>query len=188
MKTEDLKAKGLTEEQITFVMAENGKDVGNEKAKTAEETKKLENANTTINELQDKVKKFDGVDVEKLKKETADLQSKYDTDVSKLKLDNALELALITNKAKNAKAVRALLDESLIKLDGDKVLGLDEQLTKLKKEQDFLFDVDTTDNGQKSDTGVQVNSGGSHGSNTQPDYDKMTDDEYYKAMEEKNKK
>ena len=27
MKTEDLKEKGLTQEQIDFVMAENGKDV-----------------------------------------------------------------------------------------------------------------------------------------------------------------
>ena len=29
MKTEDLKEKGLTEEQIAFVMAENGKDLKN---------------------------------------------------------------------------------------------------------------------------------------------------------------
>ena len=28
MKTDDLKAQGLTEEQISFVMAENGKDIG----------------------------------------------------------------------------------------------------------------------------------------------------------------
>ena len=27
MKTEDLKAKGLTEDQISFVLAENGKDI-----------------------------------------------------------------------------------------------------------------------------------------------------------------
>ena len=27
MKTEDLKAQGLTDEQIAFVMAENGKDI-----------------------------------------------------------------------------------------------------------------------------------------------------------------
>lgn len=27
MKTEELKAQGLTEEQISFVMAENGKDL-----------------------------------------------------------------------------------------------------------------------------------------------------------------
>ena len=28
MKTEDLKAQGLTDEQISFVMSENGKDIG----------------------------------------------------------------------------------------------------------------------------------------------------------------
>ncbi len=34
MKTEDLKSQGLTDEQIAFVMAENGKDVKREKDKT----------------------------------------------------------------------------------------------------------------------------------------------------------
>jgi hypothetical protein len=33
MKTVDLKAQGLTDEQITFVMAENGKDINREKVK-----------------------------------------------------------------------------------------------------------------------------------------------------------
>ena len=31
MKTEDLKAQGLTDEQINFVMSENGKDIKREK-------------------------------------------------------------------------------------------------------------------------------------------------------------
>lgn len=31
MKTEDLQAQGLSEEQIKFVMAENGKDINREK-------------------------------------------------------------------------------------------------------------------------------------------------------------
>ena len=35
MKTEELKAQGLTEEQITFVMAENGKDIKREQDKAA---------------------------------------------------------------------------------------------------------------------------------------------------------
>lgn len=35
MKTEDLQAQGLTEEQIRYVMAENGKDVQREKDKAA---------------------------------------------------------------------------------------------------------------------------------------------------------
>ena len=39
MKTEDLQAQGLTEEQIKFVFAENGKDIAVEKkrADTAEQ-------------------------------------------------------------------------------------------------------------------------------------------------------
>ena len=33
MKTEDLKAQGFTDEQINFIMAENGKDIKREKDK-----------------------------------------------------------------------------------------------------------------------------------------------------------
>ncbi|GEM_PF-787326 len=76
MKTEDLKAQGLTDEQISFVMAENGKDLKKlqkenenltsdrdawkEKAETAEET----------------LKGFEGIDPKNLQEELANWKSK----------------------------------------------------------------------------------------------------------------
>ena len=184
MKREDLKAKGLTDEQIDYVMAENGKEITAEQNKTSEANKKLTTANDTIKKLQETVKKFDGVDVDALKTQITDLQTKYDTDLTKVKLDNALELALINNKAKNTKAVKALLDDSLIKLDGDKLLGLEEQLNNLKKEQSFLFDEEKIDKDgdKKPESNLKVNSGGQHGGAAEPDYDNMSDEEYYKTV------
>lgn len=44
MKTEDLKAQGLTDEQIAFVMAENGKDINREKVKADSYKSQLETA------------------------------------------------------------------------------------------------------------------------------------------------
>lgn len=47
MKTEDLKAQGLTDEQIAFVMAENGKDI-NQKEKGVWYCKSCDTSNIAI--------------------------------------------------------------------------------------------------------------------------------------------
>ena len=108
------------------------------KAKEAE----LTSANTTIKNLQGEIKKWDGVDVDKLKTAAADWETKYNQDTAKIRTASAVEIALMKAKAKNPKAARALLDESKIKLDGDKVLGLDDQLEALKKSDAYLFDAE----------------------------------------------
>ena len=126
----------ISKDVLDQVMAEHGKDIEVHKAQTTA-------ANATIKDLQDAVKKFDGVDVEKLHGDLTTLQTKYDADTSKIKLDSALDMALIGSKAKNIKAVKALLDPGIIKLDGDKLLGIDEQLTKLKTEVSYLFEEQT---------------------------------------------
>ena len=76
-------------------------------------------ANNTIKQLQDAVKKFDGVDVEKLKGDLAALQQKYDADTAKLRLDNALDVAIIDAKGRSTKAVKAFLDYGKLKLKDD---------------------------------------------------------------------
>lgn len=129
----------LPKELIDAIMAENGKDIEAQKALTAAEAQKVTAANDTIKQLQDTVKKFDGVDVEKLKADLAALQQKYDDDTAKLRLDNALEVALLSSKARDAKVVRALLDIDKIKLDGDKLTGLEDQIEALKKSHDYMF-------------------------------------------------
>lgn len=144
MKREFLKSltvgeQELPKELIDAIMAENGKDIEAQKALTAAEAQKVTAANDTIKQLQDTVKKFDGVDVEKLKADLAALQQKYDDDTAKLRLDNALEVALLSSKARDAKVVRALLDIDKIKLDGDKLTGLEDQIEALKKSHDFVW-------------------------------------------------
>ena len=68
MKTEELKAQGLTEEQISFVMAENGKDLKklqkeNDNLSVDRDTwkEKAEAAETTL-------KGFEGVDLETMQR------------------------------------------------------------------------------------------------------------------------
>ena len=190
MERKYLEDLGLTKEQIDSIMGEHGKSINAQKALTTAETEKLNTANATLSQLQETVKKFDGVDLEKLKKDAADWEAKYNADTSKLKLEHKLETALITNKAKNAKAVKALLDMDAIKMDGDKLLGLDDQLEKLKKDADYLFEIESTEQDPppaQQPTPMRVNSGGTHGQQPDPKYDKMTDAEYYAAVMKQQK-
>lgn len=129
----------------------------------------LNTANQTIANLQNTVKKFDGVDVQKLKDDLMTAESKYNTDINKIKLENALDMALISGKAKNAKAVKALLNLDDIKLDGDKLLGLDTQLEKIKTDNDYLFGEAQQ---QKDDTTL-VKSGLEHKGALDGDIDKF---------------
>ena len=99
MERKFLESFGIEKEAIDKIMAENGKDIEAQKALTAAETQKVTAANNTIKQLLNAVKKFDGVDVEKLKGDLAALQQKYDADTAKLRLDNALDVAIIDAKA-----------------------------------------------------------------------------------------
>ena len=130
--------------EIKLANLADGKYV--DKQKLDDKVTELSTANKTIADLQTAVKKFDGVDVDKLNQQIADLNEKYTNDTSALKLDSALNMALVGAKAKNPKLAKAALDMSVIKLDGDKLLGFEEQLEKLKESDGYLFDSDTKNN------------------------------------------
>lgn len=102
----------------------------------------LTTANNTITGLQDTVKKFDGVDVEGLKKSVTDWETKYNTDIEAAKVDSLLTDVLIAAKAKNPKMVKKMLDMSLVKRDGEKLLGVTEQLEALKESDGYAFDTE----------------------------------------------
>lgn len=161
MKTEFLEKLGLEKEIIDKILAENGRDVEAQKALTTAKTAELATAENTIESLKQTVKQFDGVDVKKLQADFTALQTKYTDDISKTKLDSALNLAIATSKAKNIKAVRALLDSEAIKLDGDKVLGLDDQLKKLRESDSYLFEEASAAEPQKA-AAAKVDSGAHH--------------------------
>ena len=96
----------------------------------------------------------------------------YEANLKKVTLDSRVETALLGVKAKSTKAVRALLDESKISLDGENVLGLNEQLEALKKDASYLF----------GETQPQNPPPPAAGDPTQPDVSKLSDDDYYAKM------
>ena len=126
-------------------------------------------------------------DVEALKTQIATLQADnataaktHEAEIKRLKIDTAVELALSAAKAKNIKAVKALLDleKAEIAEDGT-VKGLAEQLEKLAKAPDsgFLFEAKEKEikgfkPGERGD--------GSEGGMTLEKFRKMSPNERYK--------
>ena len=88
-------------------------------------------------------------------------KTEYDTNLKKLTLDSKIESALMGAKAKSPKAVRALLDESKISLDGENVLGLKDQLEALQKSDAYLFGEAQTQNPPPPAGGKPVGKGAS---------------------------
>lgn len=120
--------------------------------------------NTEKKRLEDEVKTRDGQletlknstgDVEGLKKQVADLQAgnegkdkAHAAEIKQLKVITAVDAALAVAKAKNSKAVKALLDldmENVELGDDGRVKGLDDKIKQLQGAEDskFLFDTDT---------------------------------------------
>jgi len=88
-------------------------------------------------------------DVDAMKKQIADLQAENKTkdeahaaEIKKLKIDAAVDAALMGAKAKNSTAVKALLkdlDKAEFADDGS-IKGLADQITALQKSDDYLFE------------------------------------------------
>ena len=156
MKTEFLKSLNLSQEVIDKIMAENGKDIAVEQKKAEKVIQerdsyklKAESLETQVNDANTEIQKFKDMDIDGIKKaaddwkETAE-KAKTDADkqISQMKFDYALSAALTGAKAKNAKAVKALLDMDGLKFNDGKIVGLDEQLAQIKADNDYLFESD----------------------------------------------
>ncbi len=146
-----LKKAGIEEGKLDGVIADIGKElpkhfIPKDKYNEAAEAKKKLEADLAARDQQLEQLKQAAGNSEELKKQIEALQAEnkkaaeeWQAKVAQMQLDFALERALATAKAKNPKAVKALLDMEKVKLDGDKLLGLDDQLKELQKSDAYLF-------------------------------------------------
>ncbi len=151
MKREDLKALELTDEAIDEIMKLHGKSIEAHKAQLTEAEKQAEALQGQLEEANKAIEGFKELDVDGIKAAADEWKTKAEqakveaeTEITRLKFDHALEGALAEAKAKNPKAVKALLNFEDLKLsqeDGS-ILGLDKQLEKVKTDNDYLFESD----------------------------------------------
>lgn len=142
MELKDLTALGIAEDTAGKVLTLHNTELSAETEKTGTVTKELETARTKITELTGELKKFDGTDPEKLKADLAAWEKKYAEDMAAAKIDSALDLALTKAGARDIELAKHCIDRSIIKEDSGKLIGLDEQLAKLKTDKAFLFSED----------------------------------------------
>ena len=155
MTKEQLIAMGLTEEQADKVLSASNEEMKNSipKARFDEvnnSNKDLKQQITERDKQLEDLKKSAGdnealkTEIQKLQKDNETKVADYEGKLKQLKVDSADELALTNAKAKNTKAVKALLDLEKAELDGDAVKGLDDQIKKLTESEDskFLFGAD----------------------------------------------
>ena len=80
-------------------------------------------------------------EITKLQSENKTAKDTYEKQLNDMKFGHALDSALTGAKAKNSKAVKALLESDKLKLNEDgSIIGLDEQIKKLKADADYLFE------------------------------------------------
>lgn len=148
MLKEKLTEIGLTDEQIKDVMANIAENYVL-KEKFDKLNSQLETANAELETKNKELEEFSKVDVDGLNAEIKRLQEENkanmvanETVIKKLKIDNAVEKALINAKARNPKAVKALLELDDAELEGNSIKGLDKQIKKLMEAEDssFLFE------------------------------------------------
>ena len=201
MTRKQLEDLGLTKEQADSIMKINGDDIENAKGTAATEIKNLqtevEGLKTQVGDRDKQLEtlKASAGDNADLKKQIEDLQTEnatakanHESELNQLKIDFAVEKALTGAKAKNIKAVKALLELNDAKLDKDgNVKGLDEQIEKLRSGDDtkFLFEAQKQQKQQQNFKGFQPGASGEQkpGEGEKVDFSKMSYDELTAYME-----
>lgn len=151
MKREDLKkllGDAGTDEVIDAIMKLHGGDIEASKTKITDLTKQLETAQGQLTEANTTIEGFKKLKPEELQAAADDWKFKFEQaqkdaadQLAALKFDHALEGALTGARARNTKAVQALLQRDLLKLaDDGTISGLKEQLEKIQADNDYLFE------------------------------------------------
>ena len=144
MKREDVKNKipGITDEQLNWLMQENGADINREKSAATALQTQLNNVNAQLKTAQEGLAKFDGVDVAALNAQVAKLQADLKTQADGFAFDNALDTAILGKKGRSIKAVRALLDVDGLKGSADRSADIAKALDEAAKANPWAFGED----------------------------------------------
>lgn len=149
MKTEDLQALGLNEDQIKKVFELSGKDVNAEKNKTQAAEADRDQWKTRAETAEETLKGFDGVDVEGLNKQIEDWKNKaaeaqkdFQRQIEERDFNDALkeemEAFKFTSEAAK-KAIMAEVKEAGLKLKDGKILGLSDLIGQIKEKDASAF-------------------------------------------------
>lgn len=146
MTKEELEKLGLTEEQIKNVFVINGKDIEKAKGELATKKTELETLQGQLITANKEIEGFKNLDVEGIKKAAEDYKTKFEEaeieakeELEKIQFEHELENAIRDSKAKNVKAVKALLDVEDLKDSKNRSDDIKQAIEATKTENDYLF-------------------------------------------------
>ncbi|ACQ52329.1 phage scaffolding protein [Clostridium botulinum] len=115
-------------------------DQVNEQAK--EYKKQVGERDTQLKSLKEQYKDVDGLKekFEKLELDNKTQKETYEKQLNDIAFNNALEKGLGAFNIKDKNLIMALIDKDKLKIDGDNVIGLKEQIEPLKTSHEYLFD------------------------------------------------
>jgi hypothetical protein len=157
MKREDLKkllGETATDELVDKIMGMNGQDIEAHKTKLTDLQTQFDAAQTQLTEANTAIEGFKKLKPEELQAAADDYKAKWEQaqkdsadQLKQIKFDHALESALAGAKVKNPKTITPLLSmDSLRDAKGELVAErLTEQLTKIKSENEYLFESEKKD-------------------------------------------
>lgn len=140
MKREFLKSiEGITDEMIDAIMTEHGKDVESWKTQTASLQKQL-------TDTQNALKAFDGVDVNDLKGQIANLTNQmqekateYEKELAERDFLDAIKTIAEEYNPRKLQSVMALMDMDALKASKNQQTDIKKEFDRLKESDPWLF-------------------------------------------------
>lgn len=147
MTKDELKALGLSDEQITAVVEDYGKNYAPKSQfnQKNDELKQVKGEVDTLKGEIDGLKKSNKdnaelvAQIDKMKADAKARDEEYNANIKKMQINGIVERQLASAKAKNSKSVRALLNLENAEIDGDNIKGLEDQIKALQKSDAYLF-------------------------------------------------
>lgn len=142
MKREEVKSKipGITDEQLDWLMGENGRDITAEKTKAAGLQDQVKDLNAQLSTAKEGLKAFEGVDVAELKGQITKLQADMQAQADGFAFDSALDSAIRDRKGRDVKAIRGMLDVEKLRASKDRTNDIKAALDDLYKDKAWAFD------------------------------------------------
>ena len=143
MKREDVKNKipGITDEQLDWLMQENGSDITREKSAANALQAQVDSLTAQVATAQDGLKAFGAHKPEDFAaaQQIAQLQQQMQAQADGFAFDHALDTAILGKQGRSVKAVRALLDVDALKGSKDLTADIAQALEAAAKANPWAF-------------------------------------------------